>query len=215
MDTRTQRYFDQHAAKFDSIYHEGRPLQRVFNQLLRKAIYERFAITFEQSEPIGGKSILDVGCGSGRYAVEFACRRAARVVGLDYAAGMLQLAREYARSAGVADRCEFVEGDFTSLSLHEQFDVVIAIGVFDYQDHPVEFLRRMVERSKGRVIATFPGRSMLRMRIRQFRYWLGGCPVLFYTEGDVRRIAAEAGLTSVIIIPIASSGSGFVLIGQV
>lgn len=215
MDSRTQRYFDQHAARFDSIYHDRRPLQRAFNRVLRKAIYERFAITFERSEPIQGASILDVGCGSGRYGVEFARRGAARVVGLDYAATMLRLAREFARSAGVSDRCEFVEGDFTSLPLDEQFDVVIAIGVFDYQGRPVEFLRRMVERSKRRVIATFPGKSMIRMRIRQLRYWFGDCPVLFYSEGDVRRIAAEAGLSSVEVVPIHSSGTGFVLVGHI
>ena len=42
MDTRTQKYFDQNARTFDSIYHEGQPLQRAINRWLRKAIYERF-----------------------------------------------------------------------------------------------------------------------------------------------------------------------------
>jgi ubiquinone/menaquinone biosynthesis C-methylase UbiE len=215
VDNRTQRYFDQHAAQFDSIYHEGKPIQRAVNRVLRKAIYERFAITFEQSEPIAGRHVLDVGCGSGRYAVEFARRGAARVVGLDYAAGMLQLAHEYAREAGVADRCDFVEGDFTSLAMNESFDVVIAVGVFDYQDRPVDFLRRMIGRCRGRVIATFPGRSLVRMRLRQIRYWLSDCPVLFYSEADVRRIASEAGVRKVTVIPIRSSGTGFVLVGDV
>jgi len=212
---RTQRYFDQHAAAFDSLYHEGQPVARAFNRIFRAAIYERFAITFDESEPIAGKSILDVGCGSGRYAVEFARRGASRVVGLDYAAGMLDLARQYARSAGVQDRCDFVEGDFTALQLNERFDVVIAIGVFDYQDKPVEFLRRMAARSRGRVIATFPGTSLVRMRIRKLRYWLKDCPVLFYTERDVRRISAEAGLERVRIIPIRTSGTGYVLVADV
>lgn len=211
---RTQRYFDRHAAAFDSLYHEGQPISRAFNRAFRKAIYERFAITFEASEPVAGNSILDIGCGSGRYAVEFARRGAARVVGLDYAAGMLNLAREYAHSSGVADRCEFVQGDFTALQVNERFDTVIAIGVFDYQDKPVEFLRRMAHCSRGRIIATFPGKSLIRMRIRQVRYWLKDCPVLFYTETDVRRIAADAGIAQPRIIPIRTSGTGFVLVGN-
>jgi 2-polyprenyl-3-methyl-5-hydroxy-6-metoxy-1,4-benzoquinol methylase len=211
---RTQRYFDRTASQFDSIYHEGQPLARAFNRTFRKAIYERFAITFAESEPVAGKTILDVGCGSGRYAVEFARRGAARIVGLDYAGGMLSLARSYAKAAGVADRCEFMDGDFTSFSLGERFDVVTAIGVFDYQDKPVEFLRRMLEHCRGRVIATFPGRSVIRMRIRQLRYWLKDCPVLFYSEREVRDIAAAAGLKRVRIVPIASSGTGFVLVGD-
>ena len=212
---RTQRYFDKNAARFDAIYHDRQPISRAFNRAFRKAIYERFAITFGESEPIEGKTVLDIGCGSGRYSVEFARRGASRVVGLDYAPGMLGLAREYARSMDVAGRCEFVEADFTSFELSERFDVVIAIGVFDYQDRPVEFLRRMAKHCRGCLIASFPGRSLVRMRIRQIRYWLKDCPVLFYTEADVRRIAADAGLTKVRIVPIASSGTGFVLVGDV
>jgi len=212
---RTQRYFDKNAAQFDSIYHDGQPLARAFNRMFRKAIYERFAITFGEAEPIAGKTVFDVGCGSGRYAVEFAKRGAARVVGLDYADGMLKLAGEYARANGVGDRCQFVTGDFTTFSLDEKFDVAIAIGVFDYQDKPVDFLKRMAAHCRGRIIATFPGHSFLRMRVRQLRYWFKDCPVLFYTEPEVRKIAADAGLTKVRIVKIASSGTGFVLVADV
>jgi 2-polyprenyl-3-methyl-5-hydroxy-6-metoxy-1,4-benzoquinol methylase len=215
MDSRTQRYFDHHAAQFDSIYHEGQPLQRALNRTFRKAIYERFAITFERAEPIAGKTVLDVGCGSGRYAVEFAKRGAARVVGVDYAPGMLALAREYAAASGVGSRCEFVQGDFTAQVIDQRFDLAIAIGVFDYQDKPVEFMRKMVEHCSGRIIATFPGRSLIRMPLRKFRYWLGNCPVLFYREQEVRDIGARAGLRRVTIVPIHTSGTGFVLVGDV
>ncbi len=215
MDTRTQRHFDHHAAQFDSMYHEGQPLQRTFNRTFRKAIYERFALTFEHAEPLAGKTVLDIGCGSGRYAVEFAKRGAARVVGVDYAPGMLALAREYAAANGAADRCQFVEGDFTTELLAERFDIVVAIGVFDYQDMPVEFLRKMVEHCRGRVIATFPGRSLVRMPLRKLRYWFGNCPVLFYREQEVRDISRLAGLCTMQIVPIHNSGTGYVLVGDV
>jgi len=215
MDSRTQRYFDRHAARFDSIYHEGQPLQRALNRTFRKAIYERFAIAFEQAEPLAGKTVLDIGCGSGRYAVEFARRGAARVVGVDYAPGMLSLAREYASENGVADRCEFIQGDFTTQMIDQRFDVVIAIGVFDYQDKPVEFLRKMAQHGRGRIIATFPGRSLIRMPLRKLRYWFGNCPVLFYREQDVRDIGTKAGLRSIHIVPIHSSGTGYVLVGDI
>ena len=127
MDTRTQRYFHDHASQFDSIYHEGQPLQRAFNRTFRKAIYERFAITFEQAEPLTGKTVLDIGCGSGRYAVEFARRGASRVTGIDYAPNMLSLARQYAQAQGVGDRCEFIEGDFTTHVVNRTFDVTEGI----------------------------------------------------------------------------------------
>jgi 2-polyprenyl-3-methyl-5-hydroxy-6-metoxy-1,4-benzoquinol methylase len=215
MDTRTQRYFHEHASQFDSIYHEGQPLHRAFNRTFRKAIYERFGITFDQAGSVNGKTVLDIGCGSGRYAVEFARRGAARVVGIDYAPNMLALARQYAQTTNMADRCEFIEGDFTTHLVNQRFDVVIAIGVFDYQEKPVEFLRKMAQHSQGKIIASFPGRSLIRMPLRKFRYWLGNCPVLFYREQEVRDIGRDAGLRTVDIIPIHSSGTGFVLVGTV
>jgi len=215
VDTRTQKYFDQNAKTFDSIYHDGQPIARAINRWLRKAIYERFAITFEKSEPLAGKTVLDVGCGSGRYSVEFAKRGAARVLGVDYAPGMLSLAKAYAEENGVADRCEFRAGDFTTVSLDEKFDVSIAIGVFDYQNKPAEFMRRMVARTNGKVIGSFPGRSLIRMPLRKFRYWWGDCPVYFYREAEVRDIAEKAGFTSFEIVPIHTSGTGFMLIGTI
>jgi SAM-dependent methyltransferase len=214
MDTRTRRYFEDHAAQFDSLYHEGQPLQRAFNRAFRKAIYERFAITFERSEPIAGRSVLDVGCGSGRYAIEYARRGASRVVGLDYSANMLALARRLAADAGVADRCEFVDGDFMTYRPAERFDVSIAIGVFDYQPNAAAFLRHMGELTRGPIIATFPGRSLVRMPVRKFRYWMSDCPVIFYREDEVRRIASDAGVEVTEIVPIHTSGTGFVLVGR-
>lgn len=215
MDLRTKQYFEAHASRFDLLYHEGRPIQRSFNRVFRKAIYERFAITFASSEPIAGRDVLDVGCGSGRYALDYARRGARRVLGLDFSGPMLNIAQSLAREHGVADRCEFRKADFTDTSLGEKFDIVLAIGVFDYQARPVEFLRNMVEHCRGRVIATFPGRSLVRMPLRRARYWFGNCPVLFYRESEVVEIARKAGVAHTEIVPIKSSGTGYVLVGTV
>ena len=107
------------------------------------------------------------------------------------------------------------ESGWRSLSLDEKFDVSIAIGVFDYQNKPAEFMRRMVARTNGKVIGSFPGRSLIRMPLRKFRYWWGDCPVYFYREAEVRDIAEKAGFTSFEIVPIHTSGTGFMLIGTI
>lgn len=215
MDARTKQYFEVHASQFDSLYHEGKPVQRMFNRLVRKAIYERYAITFDRSEPVAGRTVLDVGCGPGRYALEYARRGAARVVGVDFSEPMLDIARQLATERGVAGRCEFRRADFTELSLGETFDIVIAIGFFDYQSQPVDVLRRMREHCRGRAIASFPGRSLIRMPLRRARYWLGNCPVLFYREDEVAQIARAAGFHKAEIVPIRSSGTGYMLIADV
>lgn len=207
-------YFDTHARQFDQLYREDSRWRAWFNRTFRQAIYERFTITLAESGDIKGATILDVGCGPGRYALAYAQLGAARVVGIDVAQGMIELARNHAEAAGVADRCQFIWGDFLTTDFADRFDVVLAVGVFDYLLAPDPFLRRMVELSKGRVIATFPGRSLVRMRLRWLRYAVRGVPVYFYWREDVEALARAAGLHTFKVVPIRSSGTGHVLVGQ-
>ena len=211
-----RRRFERDAESFDAIYRlERSPLWRLVNTTLRKAVFERYNVTFEKAGDVTGKSILDVGCGSGVYSVDFARRGARRVVGVDFSANMLKLAGREAERHGVADRCEFVQADFLELDLREEFDVSIAMGVFDYVPDAVTFLRKMVGLTTGKVIVAFPGQSLLREPARRLRYKLAGKGEIYlYSEDDVERIATEAGLREKEIIRIPSSGSVFVLVGR-
>src|SRR5687768_11907643 len=56
---------------------------------------------------IGGKVVIDFGCGEGLQSVEMAQRGAARVIGVDTYAPVLEKARANAARFGVADRCMF------------------------------------------------------------------------------------------------------------
>jgi SAM-dependent methyltransferase len=182
---------------------------------LRKAVFERYTITFEQAGDVRGKKILDVGCGSGVYSVDFARRGAQRVVGVDFSGNMLKLARQEAEQHGVADRCEFIQADFLELDLEEKFDISIAMGVFDYVPDQVTFLRKMVALTTGKVIVAFPGHSLLREPARRLRYKLAGKgDIYLYSREDVERIATEAGLRDREIIRIPSSGGVYVLVGR-
>lgn len=67
------------------------------------------------------RRVLDVGCGTGRVAIELA-RRGVEVVGVDRDASMLAVAR--ARGPGIG----FVESDMTRLELGERFEVVLMAG---------------------------------------------------------------------------------------
>jgi ubiquinone/menaquinone biosynthesis C-methylase UbiE len=214
LETVRQR-FERDAESFDAIYRLERSfVSRWFNTTFRKAVFQRYDLTFAHAGEIEGKSVLDVGCGSGVYSVDFARRGAKRVVGVDFSANMLQLARREARAYGVADACEFIHANFLDLQFPERFDVSIAVGVFDYLPDPLTFLRKLVASTRGKVIATFPGHSLVREPLRRLRYRLGRKgDVFFYDEADVRRLAAEAGIRERLIVPVRSSGSGFVLVG--
>lgn len=68
------------------------------------------------------KRILDIGCGTGRHAIELA-KRGYRVTGFDLSEGQLRLAREKAAAAGVA--VEFERRDATQPHFHQEFDAAI------------------------------------------------------------------------------------------
>ena len=211
-----RRRFERDAQSFDAIYRlERSPFWRWVNTTFRKAVFERYTITFEQAGHVTGKKILDVGCGSGVYSVDFARRGARRVVGIDLSTNMLELARQEAEQHGVADRCEFIQADFLELDLEDRFDISIAMGVFDYVPDQVAFLRKMVALTTGRVIVAFPSHSLLREPARRLRYKLAGKGEIYlYSQDDVERIASEAGLRDREIIRIPSSGGVFVLVGK-
>src|SRR5207244_833726 len=81
------------AAGFASIYESPRLVDRIF----RRDMYERFHRTLQACDPSSGRSVLDVGCGSGQYATALVERGAREVVGLDFAPNMLRIATDNAR----------------------------------------------------------------------------------------------------------------------
>ncbi|HTX68532.1 MAG TPA: methyltransferase domain-containing protein [Thermoleophilia bacterium] len=71
-----------------------------------------------------GATILDIGCGTGRHAVELA-RAGYAVTGIDISAGMLREARAAAEQARVG--VELIEADATSFDLGRVFDAAVCL----------------------------------------------------------------------------------------
>lgn len=72
-----------------------------------------------------GSTVLDLGCGAGRHAVELA-KHGIRVVGVDYSQGLIDRAIARARAATV-DVASFIKGDCRDVALGERFDAVICL----------------------------------------------------------------------------------------
>ena len=210
---RVERYFQRTAVEFDALYDEGNTWEYRVNRLLRRGLFERVRLTVAQFQDMSGFELLDVGCGSGRNSVLFAQAGARRVLGLDFADSMIQIARSTAESAGLASRCEFIKADFMEYAFQRKFGVVLALGVFDYVAEPVKLLRRMMDVSTGKVIGSFPAWSLVRAPLRKIRYSLRDCPLYLYTRGQLGQICRSAGLQEFTILPYASSG--YLVVGRV
>jgi SAM-dependent methyltransferase len=184
-----RRHFDATAKSFDSIYSAPTIADRVF----RRDMYERFRRTLAACEPVEGKSVLDIGCGSGQYTIALAERGARQVVGLDFADNMLKIAAANARRAGVEDRCRFLSAEFVTHAFAQRFDYILAVGVFDYVENATPLLEKARALTTTRFIATFPRRLTWRAPVRKVRLRLKGCPVFFYTRGQVVDLMTRAG----------------------
>lgn len=187
-------FFDRKSEAWDGIY-SGRknPLARLKDKLTRKNIGQRLAFTLRAGEPWQGRRVLDVGCGSGRYSVEYARRGAAEVVGVDLSAQMLEIARGVVQSSGCADRCRFVQADIESFSDAEGFDVIAANGFFDYVQNPDQILAQLRTVCRGTLVASFPARWALRVPLRWAWLTVNRCYVRFYTEAEIRALLERGG----------------------
>lgn len=78
------------------------------------------------------KSILDLGCGSGRFCFLFEEQQPKRVIGIDFSEEMVQIAQEIAleRKSG----CEFIQGDIEDLSMidSDSMDFVFSSTVLHF-----------------------------------------------------------------------------------
>lgn len=95
-----------------------------------------------------GRSVLDIGCNGGFYAIEMKKRGAERVLGIDFDEDYLAQARFAARTLGHA--IEFRQLSVYDVgALGERFDVVIFMGVLYHLRHPLLALDLIHEHVAG------------------------------------------------------------------
>ena len=139
-----------------------------------------------------GTSVLDVGCGVGRWSRGLA-RRGARVTGVDFSPTMIAEARRRAAARGVLARCRFLVQDLAHLDAGEKFDLVLGVTVLQHILEP-QALRAAVRRladhlsEAGRLVLleAAPERS------------IGSCDSPIFQarpRSDYLRLFAECGLT--------------------
>lgn len=192
-----ESYFNREARRFDAIYEARKPWpQRLGDRLFRQVVVNRYHLICNLAPLSGTWSVLDVGCGPGRYALAMARAGAATVVGVDVSPRMIELARGEVERLGLADRCQFTNSSFLTFETHARFDVVIATGYFDYTEEPVLELRRMASLCRGRIFASFPKRWEVRVPTRKLRFALERGFVRFYSRRELAKILDAAGLGS-------------------
>jgi 2-polyprenyl-3-methyl-5-hydroxy-6-metoxy-1,4-benzoquinol methylase len=194
METRTASFFDTYAKDFSAIYgNENTPINAVVNRMFRKSMMLRYERTLAGCSPIEGKTVIDIGCGPGHYSVALAARGASRVLGVDFASGMIDIAKKRAEGAGVADRCTFTLGDFLEVTGDETFDYAVVMGFMDYIEDPLALMKKVLKVCRGKAFFSFPAAGGLLAWQRRIRY-RSRCALYLYTEPQIRSLVSSLGV---------------------
>jgi ubiquinone/menaquinone biosynthesis C-methylase UbiE len=130
--------FDRAAPRYESWYETRRGA--------RTAGVERRLLASLLGSGPSGKSVLEVGCGTG-YFTEWLDERYGRAVGLDYSAEMLREIRRHGRTFPV------VRGDANRLPFEsESFDTVAFITTLEFLDEPQLALQEAARVARREII---------------------------------------------------------------
>ena len=153
-----QLFFDHHAPEY---------MQNVF---VKNTIAEVEFVIRELNLKDGAR-ILDVGCGTGRHAVELA-RRGYRVTGVDLSSGMLAEAARAAEAAAV--EVEYIHADAAEFDAGKTFDAAICLceggfSLLGAADDPIERdltilknISRHLEKGRGFILTTLSALRKIR-----------------------------------------------------
>lgn len=180
-------FFDGYSSKWDSLYGKKRksdPLSIFADEVLRKVIKRRLSTTMSLSNVSRIQTVLDAGCGSGQYLVEFA-RLGKKVTGMDFAQSMLEISSSTLAEQKITS-VELVLGDFNDYNFgNQKFDLVCAMGFFDYQPNAESSLQKMCLVAKEEVYASFPKSKGLLAIQRRIKYKWRKCPLWLYNKESI------------------------------
>ena len=200
---RVREHFRKKAFSFDHLYDEDHALQRA----LRPGLFNRREFALEIARAYDAPRVLDVGGGSGRIGEPFLEQGASRYVDVDLSDSMLELAQQ--RLDRFGDKVTLIQGDFLAAAIPGSYDVILALGYFDYIENAPAHVQRMSELAApgSSVVASFPRWTWTKGPIRKLRYEVvNNCPIFDYTRDGLTQLFAD--YTTVEIRP---GKSGFLL----
>lgn len=160
----------------------------------RRPLMVRQAMCFELLRKVGtGKTILELGCGSGYFAMKVLQEiKPRKVIGIDISHNAIQRANRLRKELKLPPRIEFIEGDTTKLPKLPKADITIGLGFLDYLSaSEIKALMRSLE-SKY-VIFTFSEKKASLTRYLHLLYLASqNCPKhYYYTKEEMARLVKE------------------------
>jgi len=191
-----QRYFGSFADDYHRAFDGGgaNPLHHAINRLFRRKTFvrrtERIRELLEEYG-VAGKTVLDLGCGSGEVSI-MAARLGATVVGLDIVDDMIAIARTGAAAAGVAGRTTFRVANIVEGTLPPA-DVTMMVGVIEYYSDLETVLSKACAATEGLLVIVDTRGPLWRRTLRRVLARLKRFYVYYRDPREVAAIVARQG----------------------
>lgn len=209
-DNDAARFFDSFAGDFDTLYDGKRnALMRWFDLNFRKDMFIRFSRTFEIFGDLEGRTVIDIGAGSGPYVLEAFKRGAKKVTVVEPASNMLDLLRKRLEGTLYLEPCRIIQTLFPTDEKIEMHDYAIVMGVMDYVGDAQAFFRAMRPLVKDCAVISFPGLHWLRTPLRKVRYRIRNCSLFYRNKSEILRLSDEAGFKVCEIYEIPGAGMDY------
>ena len=169
----------------------------------RKYFVEPHIPAFAEFERWQGKKVLEIGCGIGTDAVNFA-RAGADYTGVELSEASLALARRRFEVFGLKGRLLEANAELLDQVLAaDSFDLVYSFGVIHHSPHPDAILRqaRRLVRADGELRVMVYARdswkdAMIEAGLDQPEAQ-NGCPIAYtYTDAQARALLAQTGFAA-------------------
>jgi cyclopropane fatty-acyl-phospholipid synthase-like methyltransferase len=146
-----KRYYDRHTASFVR-FGQGRasihravwgPESQTQEQAFHYVDDQIAALLRRGATPLSAAHVIDLGCGVGASLCYLAERLPIRGTGVTLSHAQAEMARQFIETAGLSDRVECLEGDYTDLpSTIEKADLAYAIESFVHGPSPERFFEQ-------------------------------------------------------------------------
>lgn len=180
----------------DSLHDSGKvSLIESLAARFREPLKVRRQLCFKLLKKIGkGKTILELGCGSGYFAIKtFREIRPKKMIGLDISRNAIQRANTLKKKLRISGKkLEFIEADTTALQTLPEADITVGLGFLDYLSAPE--IRTLMRNLKSTyIIFTFSERKVSLARYLHILYLISqNCPKhYYYTKEEIVSIVKE------------------------
>ena len=159
---------------YDGVYKKGE--NKHYTKLLFKTGKGRLPIDEEEvlyALNWKGKTVLDVGCGTGLMAALIAKTGAKKVVGIDFSPDAIKTANELHTEKNL----NYLVADITDHK--DSYDAIISLGTLEHMDKPLETLKLIKKHLSpgGMILITSPNWSNPRGHILQTLRFLFNAPI--------------------------------------